>query len=248
VPSDEGPNRPDLSLDRPVILSRGAMDDNVTTVVIAEDHALVREGTRRILEQDAGIHVVGEARDGGEAVALAGTLHPHVAIIDIGMPTVNGLEATRQIKARWPEISVLILTVHDDDQYVFALLEAGAAGYLLKDTPGDKLIEAVKGIRAGESVLDPAITEKVLSRFRSASWKVHPPAQTPLSARELDVLRTAAKGSSNKEIAESLGLSSRTVQVHLSHIFDKLEVASRTEAVITGLQRGWFTIDEVRPT
>lgn len=226
---------------------RGPMDDHETTVVIAEDHALVREGTRRILEQDAGIRVVGEASDGAEAVALAAALHPDVAIIDIGMPTVNGLEATKQIKARWPEIGVLILTVHDDDQYVFALLEAGAAGYLLKDTPGEKVIEAVKGIRAGDAILDPAITAKVLSRFRPTSREADRQVDHPLTARELDVLREAAGGSSNKEIAVTLGLSSRTVQVHLAHIFDKLGVASRTEAVIMALQRGWFTIDEVRP-
>lgn len=218
--------------------------DEPTKVLIAEDHALVREGTRRILESDRSIVVVGEARDGVEAVDLAGTLRPDVALIDIGMPRLNGLEVTRQIKARWPEIGVLVLTVHDDDEYVFALLEAGAAGYLLKDTPGSDVIEAIKDVCAGEAVLHPAITSKVLSRLHPATHAERDDDGC-LTGRELDVLRAAARGAGNKEIARALSMSVRTVQVHLHHIFRKLGVASRTEAVITGLQRGWFTVEEV---
>jgi len=212
-------------------------------VLIADDHALVREGTREILERAGDIEVVGEAADGAEAVELAGRLLPDVAVIDIAMPQLNGIEATRRIKAEHPQISVLVLTVHDDDPYVYAMLEAGAAGYLLKDIHGAQLVDAVRSVRAGEAVLHPAITEKVLGRFRPAGTGAGSPQ--PLTDRELEVLRLAARGMSNKEIAGTLDLSARTVQVHLGRIFKKLSVASRTEAVIHGLRRGWFRLEEL---
>ncbi len=212
-------------------------------VVIAEDHAVVREGTRRILEQQPDLEVVGEAADGQEAVDLVERLRPDVAIVDVSMPQLNGIEATRLIKDRHPETTVLILSAYDDDQYVFALLEAGAAGYLLKDIRGDELVEAVRSVHAGESVLHPAITAKVLSRFvGKQEIKVAPPN---LSEREMEVLKLAACGNSNKEIGRDLGLSARTVQVHLTHIFNKLNVASRTEAVIYGLRSGWLKLEDL---
>lgn len=212
-------------------------------ILIADDHALVREGTRRILEAEPDVEVVGEAADGREAIALAEELGPDVVVIDIGMPVVNGVEATRAIKERRPEIGILVLTVHDDDPYVYAILEAGAAGYLLKDVHGAELVGAVRSVRAGEAVLHPAIARKVLRRF-SAAGAPHP-GGTPLTERELEVLRLAARGLSNKQIGTELGLSARTVQVHLGHVFHKLRVASRTEAVIEGLRRGWFRLEDV---
>lgn len=218
---------------------------DATRVIIAEDHTLVREGTRHILERHD-IRVVGEAADGEEAVALAERLRPDVAIIDIAMPRLNGLEATRRIKARCREVGVLILTVHDDDQYVFALLEAGAAGYLLKDVRGADLVGAVRAVQAGESILHPAIARKVLGRFlpgREARAAESVPDL--LTERELEVLKLAASGMSNKEIARTLALSVRTVQAHLGHVFQKLGVASRTEAVIHGLREGWFGLEEL---
>jgi NarL family two-component system response regulator LiaR len=215
-------------------------------ILIADDHAVVRDGTRRILEQEADLDVVAEAGDGEEAVRLATSFKPDVAIIDIAMPKLDGIEATRQIKALCPAITVLILTAYDDDQFIFSLLEAGAAGYLLKSVRGQELIDAVRAVHAGESVLHPSIARKVLNRFVLAPDK--PQEKAPLevlSERELEVIRLATRGLSNQDIADELHLSIRTVQGHLGHIFNKLQVSSRTEAVVRALKEGWVTLDDV---
>lgn len=215
-------------------------------VLIADDHAVVREGTRRILEQEQDMEVVGEAADGEEAVRMATSLKPDVAIVDISMPKLDGIEATKQIKAICPSINVMILSAYDDDQFIFSLLEAGAAGYLLKSVRSRELLDAVRAVYSGESVLHPSIARKVLNRFVSSSGK--PVGQEPsgvLSEREMEVLRMAAKGLSNQDIAEKLCLSVRTVQGHLGHIFNKLQVSSRTEAVVRALKEGWVTLDDV---
>lgn len=215
-------------------------------ILIADDHAVVREGTRQILEQESDLDVVAEAGDGEEAVRLAGISKPDVAIIDIAMPKVDGIEATKQIKALYPNIAVLILTAYDDDQFVFGLLEAGAAGYLLKSIRGRELVDAVRQVYAGESVLHPTIARKVLNRFVPATGK--PAGQKSsevLSERETEVLRLATRGLSNQEIANELCLSLRTVQAHLGHIFNKLQVSSRTEAVVRAIKEGWVTLDDV---
>jgi len=215
-------------------------------ILIADDHAVVREGTRQILDQEADLDVVAEAADGAEAVKLAGSSRPDVAIIDIAMPGVDGIEATRQIKALYPTVAVLILTAYDDDQFVFGLLEAGAAGYLLKSVRGRELVEAVRQVHAGESVLHPAIARKVLNRFtRAADKTTVKKSSEVLSEREMEVLRLASRGLSNQEIADKLYLSLRTVQAHLGHIFNKLQVSSRTEAVVRALKEGWITLDDV---
>jgi len=216
-------------------------------VLIADDHAVVREGTRRILEQEPDMVVVGEAGDGDEAVNLATSLKPDVAIIDIAMPGMDGIEATKRIKAARPSINVLILSAYDDDQFIFSLLEAGAAGYLLKSIRGRELVDAIRAVYSGESVLHPTIARKVLNHFVSTSGK--PEGQEPsgvLSDREMEVLKLAAKGLSNQDIAEKLCLSIRTVQGHLGHIFNKLQVGSRTEAVVRALKEGWVALDDVR--
>jgi len=215
-------------------------------ILIADDHAVVREGTRQILEREPDLEVVAEAGDGEVAVRLAGTSKPDVAIIDISMPKVDGIEATRQIKALYPGITVLILTAYDDDQFIFSLLEAGAAGYLLKSIRGRELIDAVRAVYAGESVLHPSIARKVLNRFVSTPDK--PKERKPsevLSEREMEVLRLATKGLTNQDIAKQLYLSIRTVQAHLGHIFNKLKVSSRTEAVVYALKEGWVTLDDM---
>ena len=215
-------------------------------ILIADDHAVVRDGTRQILEQQSDLEVIAEAADGAEAVKLAGSTKPDVAIIDISMPGMDGIEATRQIKKLYPQIAVLILSAYDDDQFVFSLLEAGAAGYLLKSVRGHELIEAVRQVHAGESVLHPAIARKVLNRFVPASGKAAGQKSAEvLSDREIEVLKYATRGLSNQEIADELCLSLRTVQAHLGHIFNKLQVSSRTEAVVRALKEGWVTLEDI---
>ncbi|MFC2021111.1 response regulator [Chloroflexota bacterium] len=214
-------------------------------ILIADDHAVVREGTRQIIDHEPDMTVVAEAGDGEEAIRLAGDFKPDVAIIDVAMPNVDGIEATKQIKALYPGVAVLILSAYDDDQFVFSLLEAGAAGYLLKSVRGHELIDAVRAVYAGESVLHPSVARKVLNRFMPAPGKLRQEPLEVLSEREMDVLKLAAKGLSNHDIANELFLSVRTVQAHLGHIFNKLEVSSRTEAVVRALREGWITLDKV---
>jgi DNA-binding NarL/FixJ family response regulator len=216
-------------------------------VIIADDHAVVREGTRHILEQEEDIEVVGEARDGVEAVALTDTLKPDVAIVDISMPGIGGIEATERIKASRPGTAVLILTSYDDDRYVFALLAAGAAGYLLKDVPPQEVVRAVRSVYAGEPVLHPAIARKVLARFAAEAQggSVGRDSERFLTDRELDILRLAACGLSNADIANRLSVSLRTVQAHLTQVFNKLGASSRTEAVIAGLRRGILRLEDL---
>jgi DNA-binding NarL/FixJ family response regulator len=215
-------------------------------ILLAEDHKVVREGTRKLLESQNDFEVIGEASDGIEAVDLAKKLKPELIIMDVSMPRLNGIEATKQIKALYPNIAVLVLTGYDDDEYVFALLEAGAAGYLLKEASGEELIDAIRQVMTGEPVLHPKIMKKVLNRLRTPTEEQ--PAQSVgevLSDREMEVLRLAAKGMSNMEIAESLTLSVRTVQTHLRSIFNKLGVGSRSEAIVYGLKKGWLTLEEL---
>lgn len=216
-------------------------------VIIAEDHTVVREGTRQILDSQEGIEVVGEAANGAEAVDLVQEVDPDVAIVDISMPVMTGIEATEKIKAVRPATAVLILTAYDDDQYVFALLAAGAAGYLLKDVPSAEVVRAVRAVHAGEPVLHPAIARKVLARFADEELRPRPAQEGdgPLTDRERDVLRLAACGMSNSAIASRVSVSLRTVQSHLTHIFDKLGVGSRTEAVIAGLRRGVLHLEDL---
>lgn len=215
------------------------------TVLIADDHALFREGTRRIVEEEADMRVVGEASDGPEAVRLASMLRPNVVLMDIAMPGLNGIEATRAIKQQAPGCAVLVLTAYDDDPYVFALLDAGAAGYLLKSVDGEELVEAIRSVHAGDAVLHPTIARKVLRRFTGGHRDERDGGWAALSPREREVLRLAGAGMTNKEVARRLGLSVRTVQVHFAHIFEKLGVASRTEAVVLALRRGWLTLDDL---
>lgn len=217
-------------------------------ILIADDHAVVREGTRQVLERETDMQVVAEAVDGEEALRLADSTHPDVAIIDISMPRLDGIEATRQIKARHPQIAVLILSAYDDEQFIFSLLEAGAAGYLLKSVRSREIVDAVRAVHAGESVLHPAIARKVLNRFSATSSQPQKKMEKPielLSERELEVLRLATRGLSNQDIANELSLSLRTVQAHLGHIFNKLQVSSRTEAVVRALKEGWVTLNDV---
>lgn len=225
------------------------LDQNKIRVLLVDDHAVVREGTSELLNRQPDIEVVAEAGDGQIAVEMAARYLPDVVLMDIGLPVLDGIAATRQIKAARPTVAVLALTAHDEDQYVFALLEAGAAGYLLKTVRGKELVEAVRAVHRGEAVLHPTVAKKVLGRFaaRPSEQKVEAsgPVIENLSDRELEVLRLAGKGLSNKEIADRLVLSPRTVQAHFANIFGKLQVGSRTEAVLQGLKRRWLSLDDL---
>jgi len=207
---------------------------------------VVRESIRRFLERKANFEVVGEAGDGEEAVQMASQLKPDVIVMDISMPKLNGIEATRQIKALQPSAVVLILTAYDYEQYIFPLLEAGAAGYLLKDVSSRELISAIQTVHKGEAVLHPTVARKVMERLRQT--KVEPTGERALdllTEREITILKMAARGMSNSDIAQELHLSVRTIESHLGNIFDKLGVGSRTEAVIQAMKKGWFTLEEL---
>jgi NarL family two-component system response regulator LiaR len=216
-------------------------------ILLADDHVMVREGTRQILEREPDLEVVAEAGDGQEAVALTERERPDVVIMDISMPIMNGIEATKDIKQVAPRTAVLVLTAYDDDEYVFAILEAGAAGYLLKNARSSEVIDAVRRVFAGESVLHPSIAKKIVRQVRQSQYRRGTMAAEELTERELEVLKLAAVGLSNREIASRLVVSPRTVQSHLANIFGKLNVGSRTEAVMVGLRRGWIDLDEIPP-
>nr|WP_297165642.1 response regulator transcription factor [Thermogemmatispora sp.] len=222
-------------------------EQQVIRVLLADDHALVREGTRRLLEAESDVEVVAEAASGEEAVEAARRLNPDIAIMDIAMPGMGGIEATRQIKAHCPKTAVLVLSAYDDEQYLIALLEAGAAGFLLKNVHGQELVNAIRAVARGESVLQPSLTEKMMRRLTNRS---HPAQRSSdlLSEREFDVLRLAARGLPNKEIARRLGLSIRTVHSHLANIFQKMQVGSRTEAVLQALRQGMISLQDTYDT
>ncbi len=216
------------------------------TILLAEDHVVVRESIRQSLEREENFQVVGEAGNGEEAVEMARQLKPAVVIMDISLPKLNGIEATKQIKAIQPSAIILVLTAYDYEQYIFPLLEAGAAGYLLKDISSRELINAIQTVFRGEAVLHPAIARKVLGRFkRSGGESESEQDMDVLTKRETTILKMAAKGMGNSEIAESLHLSVRTIESHLGSIFNKLAVGSRTEAVIEAMKKGWFTLEEL---
>jgi len=219
---------------------------SVIKVLVAEDHLITRQGICRLLEDEGALTVIGEAGDGEEAVQMVTEMQPDVVIMDIAMPKLNGIEATRQIKLIRPATSVLILSAYDDDEYVFGLVEAGAAGYLLKTASGEELTHAIRAVHKGEPVLDPIITCKVLNRLRFSGKipRTARPFERP-SDRDLEVIKLAAKGMSNREIADKLHLSRRTVEGNLRTIFNRLGVGSRTEAVIQAMGRGWFTLEEL---
>jgi DNA-binding NarL/FixJ family response regulator len=210
---------------------------HVITVLLAEDHAVVREATAEIVDHQPDMRVVGQAGTGEEAVALARALQPDVVVMDISMPRLSGLEATRQIVAECPPCRVLVLTAHEEEDYIVQLLQAGALGYLPKTVGLDGLLEAIRTAARGESILPPAVAAVVV---RHLAGKEAPAEQErPLTDRESEVLQLAAQGLTNYDIAQRLYISVRTVEAHLTHVYGKLGVGSRTEAVVRAMRRGW---------
>jgi len=207
---------------------------------------MLRQGIRELLERDSDFQIVAEAGDGEEAVSQAAKFKPDVILMDVGMPKLSGLEATRKIKAEHPEIVVLVLTIHDEDEYIMGLLEAGAAGYLLKSAYGEELIQAIRSVRSGEFVLHPVVMKKLLQRANNHRLKpIRLEGVEQLTSRETEVLRYMATGMSNKEIAQQLGVGVRTVKGHLVNVFAKMRVSSRTEAVLSALKQDWISLEDI---
>lgn len=214
-------------------------------VVLADDHALVRQGISRFLEESGDITVVAEAGDGERALELVAEHQPDIAVIDIRMPKLSGVDLARRIKAEHPQVKILVLTAYDDDPYIFALLQAGANGYILKTADSTQLIQAVRLIAAGEPALDPTVAKRLLERVASGhvELKGDEVVERPTD-RELEVLRLTGKGLTNRAIGLELGISDRTVQGHLAKVYSKLHVNSRTEAVLKAMQQGWIALDD----
>jgi two-component system, NarL family, response regulator LiaR len=204
-------------------------------ILLADDHNIVRAGVRQLLEGADDLRVIAEAEDGEEAKALIQQHKPDVVVLDIQMPKASGIEVTRWVRSNLPEVGILILTAYDDDPYVMAVLQAGANGYVLKTGREEELIQAVRDVYEGKSALDPKITRKLMTNlFKGPERGI----VEPLTDRELDVLRLAARGYTNKAIGVQLAISDRTVQGHLAHIFAKLQANSRTEAVMKAVSLG----------
>jgi DNA-binding NarL/FixJ family response regulator len=213
----------------------------VIRVLVADDQKLVRDGFRMILDEQEDIEVVGEAADGLEAVAKARELRPHLVLMDVRMPGRDGLEATRELLRELPETHVLILTTFDLNEYVYEAMRAGASGFLLKDVPRRQLIEGVRTVAAGEALLAPAITRRLIEQFVKrppASVRALPPQLESLTARELEVLKLVARGRSNTEIASQLYVSEATVKTHVAHALAKLDLRDRVQAVVFGYESG----------
>lgn len=229
-------------------------------IVIADDHGLLREGVKRILNMERDFEVVGECGDGIQVVELANELRPDVVLMDINMPVENGVVATERLKEFFPEIKVIILSIHDDESYVFETLRKGASGYLLKDMEAESLINAIRSVVAGHAYIHPKVTGKLINQLRRMTYLdpngvaggdysvkeagvkyIHQP-NSPLTRREAEVLRLLAEGKSNKSIGEILFISEKTVKNHVSSILQKMEVEDRTQAVIIAIKNGWVTL------
>ena len=205
-------------------------------ILIADDHPIVREGLAAVLEQEEDLKVVSQAENGLEAVAQARELHPDIILMDLQMPEMDGVEAIQKIKEEAPDIGIIILTTYDTDDYIFRGIEAGARGYLLKDSPPGEVLKAIRAVHNGEPLIQPKVASRLLDRFSQISRA--PVAEEVLSPREVEVLQLMAKSSVNKEIATQLLIGESTVKTHIVHIFNKLGVKGRTEAVAEAARRG----------
>jgi DNA-binding NarL/FixJ family response regulator len=220
------------------------MNNNRIRIVLAEDHSLMREGTHRILDQYPEFEVVGEAEDGQQALELIERTKPDVAVLDIRMPKLNGVEVVRRLKSCCPDTKTLMLTAYDDDDYVFTLMEAGASGYLLKTANAKELVDSVRSVYSGEPVLHPAIAMKIARLWAQRGTAAKQGSPEQLSPRELEILDLAARGLRNKAIADKLCISIRTVEGHFNSIFTKLGVFSRVEAVLEAISRHLVNLNE----
>ena len=207
-------------------------------ILLCDDQAVIRDGLEMLLNLEKDFQVIGAAQDGAEAVELAAQKQPDLILMDLKMPIMNGIEATREIHTTFPNIKILVLTTYDDDEWVFDAIRAGAAGYLLKDTPRQKIVEAIRGTVEGKSFLDPAIAGKLLNQVASKQTQPTSILTGKLTERELDVLRLIAKGINNSDIAVRLHLSEGTVRNHVSAILEKLGVSDRTQAAVIAIQHG----------
>jgi NarL family two-component system response regulator LiaR len=207
-------------------------------VIICDDQATVRDGLVMLLKLEPDIDIVGTAEDGAEAVEMAADKKPDLILMDLKMPIMNGVEATRQVKMRHPEIKVVVLTTYADDEWVFDSIQAGASGYLLKDTPREELIKAVRGTVTGKTYVDPSVAGRVLEQVSSRQTQPATLITSKLTQREVEVLRLIARGLSNADIADRLFLSDGTVRNHVSAILAKLGVSDRTQAAVIAIQHG----------
>ncbi len=211
----------------------------ILRVLLAEDHTIVRKGLRSLLEGEAGIEVIGEAEDGREAIEKVQQLLPDVVLMDITMPGLNGLEATRQIKKRFPEVKVVILTVHANEEYIFQILRAGASGYVVKRAAPTELLSAIRAAYRGDSFLSPSISRKVIEEYvRQADAMAEKDSYDKLTNREREVLQLIAEGHSNREIAELLHISVKTVETHRAHLMDKLDIHSTAGLTQYAMRKG----------
>jgi DNA-binding NarL/FixJ family response regulator len=209
-------------------------------VLVADDQAMVRAGFRLLLAREPDIDVIGEASNGIEAVQQAARFNPTVVLMDIRMPELDGLQATRDILAADASARILILTTFDLDEYVYGALEAGASGFVLKDDPPEQLIAALRTVAAGDALLSPAVTKRVIRQFTRLPRPAAPKAVDELTAREVDIFRLIAEGLSNAEISQRLFISDTTVKTHVTHILQKLDLRDRVQAVVLAYQTGIF--------
>jgi NarL family two-component system response regulator LiaR len=207
-------------------------------VIICDDQAIVRDGLEMLLKLEPDIEVVGIAEDGAAAVEMVAKKKPDLVLMDLKMPIMNGVEATRQIRTKYPEVKVLVLTTYDDDEWVFDAIQAGASGYLLKDTPRDEVVRAIRGTVTGKTYVDPSVAGKVLRQASSHQTQPATLITSKLTDREIEVLRLIAKGLNNADIADRLFLSEGTVRNHVSAILAKLGVSDRTQAAVIAIQHG----------
>ena len=210
-------------------------------ILIVDDHAIVREGQRALIETEPGMEVVGEASDGIQAVEMTHSLQPDVVLLDLVMPRKGGLEAIREIKKQDPQACILVLTSFAEDENVYAAIKAGAQGYLMKDASPQDILAAIRQAHRGEPSMTPSIAQKLMRELQRSSDL--PPSEEPLTAREVEVLKLLAQGLQNKEIAEELVISERTVSTHVSNILTKLHLANRTQAALYALKEGLARLD-----